>query len=188
MLRFVALLIFPISVLAQTFPVPGQTITIVNPYPPGGLGDVLSRLMAPKMAESLGVPVVVDNKPGANGGIGTAFVARSKPDGHTIAIVPMSTVTINPWLYRDLQYQPKDLTPVMNAISLPNVLVVAMDVPVHSLNDLIDLARKQPDRINYASMGNGSSGHLFAELFRVQARAPMTHVPYKGSGPALQDL
>ncbi len=188
MLRFVALLIFPISVLAQTFPVPGQTITIVNPYPPGGLGDVLSRLMAPKMAESLGVPVVVDNKPGANGGIGTAFVARSKPDGHTVAIVPMSTVTINPWLYKDLQYQPKDLTPVMNAISLPNVLVVTPSVPANNLNELMDLMRKEPGKLNYASMGNGSSGHMLAELFKAHAGAQVTHVPYKGSGPAMQDL
>ncbi len=162
---------------AQTYPNPGQ-----------GLGDIISRMLAAKMQESLGVPVLVESKPGANGGIGTAFVARSRPDGHTIAIVPMSTVTINPWLYKDLQYQPKDLAPVMNAISLPNVLVVAADVPVSNLNELIELARKQPDRLNYASMGNGSSGHLFAELFRVQAGAPMTHVPYKGSGPALQDL
>ena len=173
---------------AQTYPNPGQPITIINPYPPGGLGDIISRMLAAKMQESLGVPVLVESKPGANGGIGTAFVARSRPDGHTIAIVPMSTVTINPWLYKDLQYQPKDLAPVMNAISLPNVLVVAADVPVSNLNELIELARKQPDRLNYASMGNGSSGHLFAELFRVQAGAPMTHVPYKGSGPALQDL
>src|SRR5258706_15005952 len=190
MLRWIvlALVFIAAPAFAQPFPNPGQPITIINPYPPGGLGDIVSRMLAAKMQESLGVPVLVESKPGANGGIGTAFVARSKPDGHTIAIVPMSTVTINPWLYKDLQYQPKDLTPVMNAISLPNVLVVAMDVPVHSLNDLIDLARKQPDRINYASMGNGSSGHLFAELFRLQARAPMTHVPYKGSGPALQDL
>ncbi len=174
--------------LSQPFPAPGQPVTIVNPYPPGGLGDILSRLMAPKMAESLGVPVVVENKPGANGGIGTAFVARSKPDGHTVAIVPISTVTINPWLYKELQYQPKDLTPVMNAISLPNVLVVAPSVPVNNLNELIELMRREPGKLNYASMGNGSSGHMLAELFRTFAKAQITHVPYKGSGPALQDL
>jgi len=140
------------------------------------------------MQESLGVPVVVENKPGANGGIGTAFVARSKPDGHTVAIVPMSTVTINPWLYKDLQYQAKDLTPVMLAISLPNVLVVNPSVSANNLNELIDLMRKEPGKLNYASMGNGSSGHLLAELFKMSARAQVTHVPYKGSGPALQDL
>jgi tripartite-type tricarboxylate transporter receptor subunit TctC len=174
--------------VAQQFPVAGQPITIVNPYPPGGLGDILSRLMAPKMQESLGVPVLVENKPGANGGIGTGLVARSKPDGHTVAIVPMSTVTINPWLYKDLQYQAKDLTPVMLAISLPNVLVVNPAVPANNLKELLDLMRKEPGKLNYASMGNGSSGHLLAELFRMSAGAQVTHIPYKGSGPAMQDL
>ena len=190
MLRFAAVVLAFLAspAFSQSFPVPGQPVTIINPYPPGGLGDILSRLMAPKMAESLGVPVVVENRPGANGGIGTAFVARSKPDGHTVAIVPMSTVTINPWLYKDLQYQPQDLTPVMNAISLPNVLVVAPTVPAGNLNELIELLRREPGKLNYASMGNGSSGHMLAELFKAFAKAQVTHVPYKGSGPALQDL
>ena len=187
-LLFLSLCIAAGSAIAQQFPSGGRPITIINPYPPGGLGDIISRLMAAKMQESLGVPVLVESKPGANGGIGTAFVARSKPDGHTLAIVPMSTITINPWLYKDLQYQPKDLTPVMNAILLPNVLVVNPSVPVANLNELIDLMKKEPDKLNYASMGNGSSGHLFAELFRMSAKVQITHVPYNGSGPALQDL
>jgi tripartite-type tricarboxylate transporter receptor subunit TctC len=173
---------------AQSFPVAGQPVSIVVPYPPGGLGDILSRLVGSKMQESLGVPVVVENKPGANGGIGTAYVARSRPDGHTIAIVPMSAVTINPWLYPDLQYQPKDLTPVVLAISLPNVLLVNTSVPASTIAELIGLARREPDKLNYASEGNGSSSHLFGELFKASANAPMTHVPYKGSGPAMQDL
>jgi tripartite-type tricarboxylate transporter receptor subunit TctC len=183
-----ALLCWSAPVTAQPFPVGGQPVTIVNPYPPGGMGDVLSRLMGAKMQDSLGVPVIVENKPGANGGIGTGYVARSKPDGHTLAIVPMSTVTINPWLYRDLQYQPKDLTPVMNAISLPNVLVVHPSVPANNLRELIDLVKREPDKLNYASMGQGSSGHMLAELFRSYAHAQIAHIPYKGSGPALQDL
>ena len=173
---------------AQSFPIAGQPVSIVVPYPPGGLGDILSRMVGTKMQESLGVPVVVENKPGANGGIGTAYVARSRPDGHTIAIVPMSAVTINPWLYKDLQYQPKDLTPVVLAISLPNALLVNTSVPASTIAELISLAQREPDRLNYASEGNGSSSHLFGELFKASARAPMTHVPYKGSGPAMQDL
>jgi tripartite-type tricarboxylate transporter receptor subunit TctC len=173
---------------AQPFPVPGQPVSIVVPYPPGGLGDILSRLVGSKMQESLGVPVVVENKPGANGGIGTAYVARSRPDGHTIAIVPMSAVTINPWLYKDLQYQPKDLTPVVLAISLPNALLVNTSIPATTIAELIGLAQREPDKLNYASEGNGSSSHLFGELFKASAKAPMTHVPYKGSGPAMQDL
>jgi tripartite-type tricarboxylate transporter receptor subunit TctC len=152
------------------------------------MGDILSRLVGAKMQASLGVPVIVENKPGANGGIGTAYVAHAKPDGHTIAIVPMSAVTINPWLYKDLQYQPKDLTPVVLAISLPNALLVHPSVPASSLAELIALAQREPDKLNYASEGNGSSSHLFGELFKMSAKAPMTHVPYKGSGPAMQDL
>ena len=173
---------------AQTFPAGNQPVSVIVPYPPGGMGDILSRLVGAKMQESLGVPVVVENKPGANGGIGTAYVARAKADGHTIAIVPMSAVTINPWLYKDLQYQPKDLTPVVLAISLPNVLLVHPSVQASSLGELIGLAQREPDKLNYASEGNGSSSHLFGELFKMAARAPMTHVPYKGSGPAMQDL
>jgi tripartite-type tricarboxylate transporter receptor subunit TctC len=173
---------------AQTFPVANQPLSIIVPYPPGGMGDILSRMVGTKMQASLGVPVLVENKPGANGGIGTAYVAHARPDGHTIAIVPMSALTINPWLYRDLQYQPKDLTPVVLAISLPNVLLVHPSVPAASLAELIALAQREPDTLNYASEGNGSSSHLFGELFKAAARAPMTHVPYKGSGPAMQDL
>jgi tripartite-type tricarboxylate transporter receptor subunit TctC len=174
--------------IAQQFPVAGQPVAIVNPYPPGGLGDILCRLMATRMQESLGVPVIVENRPGANGGIGTAYVARAKPDGHTVGLVPMSTMTINPWLYKDLQYQPKDLTPVMNAMSLPNVLLVTPSVPANNLKELIELMRREPNKLNYASMGNGSSAHMLGELFKAFAQAQITHVPYKGSGPALQDL
>ena len=174
--------------LAQQFPAGSHPVNMVVPYPPGGLGDILIRLMAPKMQESLGVPVVVENKPGANGAIGTAQVARAKPDGHSIAVVPMSNMAINPWLYRDLQYHPKDMTAVMLAVTLPNVLVVHPSVPANNLNELIALVKREPNRLNYASMGQGSSGHMLAELFKSFAQGQITHVPYKGSGQAQQDL
>src|SRR5258706_9665534 len=111
MSRLVLLLLSVVAAYAnaQSFPVAGQPVSIVVPYPPGGLGDILSRLVGAKMQESLGVPVVVENKPGANGGIGTAYVTRSPPEGHTIPIVPMNAGTINPSLYPRLQYQPNDL-------------------------------------------------------------------------------
>jgi tripartite-type tricarboxylate transporter receptor subunit TctC len=173
---------------AQQFPASGRSVAIVNPFPPGGLVDIVGRLMAAKMQESLGVPVIVENRPGANGAIGMAHLARSRPDGHTLAIVPTSTIAINPWLYKDLQYQPRDLTPVMNAISLPNALVVHPSVPAANLKELIDLMRREPGKLNFASQGQGSGAHLLAELFRSFARAEITHVPYKGSGPAFQDL
>jgi tripartite-type tricarboxylate transporter receptor subunit TctC len=192
-LRSAQVLVFAVllssSALALTQPFPGgQPVTIIDPYPPGGMGDVLSRLLAAKMQGPIGVPVIVENKPGANGSIGTGYVARSKADGHTLALVAMSTVTINPWLYKDMPYQPKDLTPVMNAISLPNVLVVHPSVPANNLKELIDLMKRDPSSLNYASMGAGSSGHMLAVLFSSFAHAQIVHIPYKGSGPALQDL
>src|SRR5260221_4572484 len=175
MSRLVLLLLSVVAAYAnaQSFPVAGQPVSIVVPYPPGGLGDILSRMVGSKMQESLGVPVVVENKPGPRGGMGRAYVARSRPDGHTIAIVPMSAVTINPWLYPDLQYQPKDLTPVVLAISLPNVLLVNPSVPASTIAELIGLARREPDKLNYASEGNGSNSHPFGALVQAPATAPM---------------
>ena len=173
---------------AAQFPAGGQPVVMVVPYPPGGLGDILVRMMAPKLGESIGVAVVVENKPGANGAIGTGQVAKAKADGHTLAVVPMSTMAINPWLYKDLQYHPKDMTAVMTAISLPNVLVVHPSVPANNLHELIAIMRSRPDALNYASMGQGSSGHLLAELFKISVRGNSTHIPYKGSGQASVDL
>jgi tripartite-type tricarboxylate transporter receptor subunit TctC len=186
--RFAALLCLVALPAFAQYPAGPHPINMVVPYPPGGLGDILIRLMAPRMQDSLGVPVVVENKPGANGAIGTGQVARSKADGHSIAVVPMSNLAINPWLYKDLQYHPKDMTPVMLAVTLPNVLVVHPSVPVTTLNELIALVKREPNRLNYASMGQGSSGHMLAELFKSFAQGQITHVPYKGSGQAQQDL
>jgi tripartite-type tricarboxylate transporter receptor subunit TctC len=168
---------------------PSGPITIVNPYPPGGLGDTLPRLMTPRLTESLGVPIIVESKPGANGAIGTAGVARAKADGHTLGVAPMSTLTINPWLYKDIGYQPlKDLAPITVAIRLPAVLIVHPSVPASNLQEFIELVKSKPSSLNYASMGQGSSGHLLAELFTQHLKSQLTHVPYKGSGQAQTDL
>jgi len=169
---------------------PGNApVTIVMPYPPGGLGDYFVRLVAPKLAESLGTTVLVDNRPGANGGIGTAAVARAKPDGHTIVFVPASTVTTNQWLMKDIGYDPlKDLTPLALVLAVPNVLVVNPSVPVTTLPELLALARRKPGSVNYASVGMGSSTHLQAEMLKRAANIDIVHVAYKGAGPALQDL
>ena len=178
---------FAAPVMAQF---PGkEPITIVVPYPPGGLGDYFVRLVAPKLAESLGTTVLVDNRAGANGAIGTAAVARAKPDGHTIVFVPASTVTTNQWLMKDLGYDPlKDLTPIVLALAVPNVLVVNPGVPAQTLPELLDLARSKPGSLNYASVGMGSSTHLQAEMLKRGANIDIVHVTYKGAGPALQDL
>jgi tripartite-type tricarboxylate transporter receptor subunit TctC len=172
---------------AQQFP--SGPVTIVNPYPPGGMGDTLPRLMTNSLTQSLGVPIIVESKPGANGAIGTAGVARAKPDGQTLGVAPMSTLTINPWVYKDIGYQPlRDLAPIMVAIRLPSVLIVHPSVQATTLREFIELLKKQPGALNYASMGQGSSGHLLAELFQQQVSAQITHVPYKGSGQAQTDL
>ena len=169
---------------------PGNApVTIVMPYPPGGLGDYFVRLVAPKLAESRGTTILVDNRPGANGGIGTAAVARAKPDGHTIVFVPASTVTTNQWLMKDIGYDPlKDLTPLALVLAVPNVLVVNPSVPVTTLPELLALARRKPGSVNYASVGMGSSTHLQAEMLKRAANIDIVHVAYKGAGPALQDL
>ena len=166
-----------------------EPITIVVPYPPGGLGDYFVRLVAPKLAESLGTTVLVDNRAGANGAIGTTAVARAKPDGHTLVFVPASTVTTNQWLMKDLGYDPlKDLTPIVLALAVPNVLVVNPAVPAQTLPELLELARSKPGSLNYASVGMGSSTHLQAEMLKRAANIDIVHVTYKGAGPALQDL
>lgn len=174
--------------VAQQFPGSGP-LTIVVSYPPGGLSDYFARLVGAKLAESLGITVLVENKPGANGSIGTAFVARAKPDGHTISFLPASTVTTNQWLMKDMGFDPlKDLTPLTLALVVPNVLVVPPGSPAKSFSELMDMAKAKPGTINYASVGVGSSPHLQGEMLKRLAKVDIVHVAYKGAGPALQDL
>lgn len=187
---FLALALLPVAPLAWAQKFPGNTpITLVVPYPPGGLSDFFARVLAPKLSGSLGVSVVVDNRPGANGSIGTASVARARPDGHTLSLVPASTVTTNQWIMKDMPFDPiRDLTPLALTLIVPNVLVVHPGVPANSVGELLDLIRSKPGDINFASVGVGSSGHLQAEMLMSMAKLKIVHVAYKGSGPALQDL
>jgi tripartite-type tricarboxylate transporter receptor subunit TctC len=175
------------SALAQAFP--SQSITIVVPYPPGGTTDIIPRVMQAELSHRLGVPVVIDNRPGAGGGIGTALVARAKPDGYTLVVANNQTMAINPWVYKDLQYDPgKDFIPVMNAGTSPNALVVHPDVPAKNLRELIALAKAKPRTLTYASSGAGSTSHLCGALLASLADIKIEHVPYKGPAPAHQDL
>lgn len=169
---------------------PGSTpIILVMPYPPGGLGDYLARLVAKKLSELSGVSVVVENKAGANGAIGAAVVANAKPDGHTLLCVPASTLTTNPWLMKGVGYDPvKDFTPLARVIEFPNVLMVNPDFPAKTVQELIDIARRKPGSVNYGSVGMGSSTHLQAEMFKRAAGIDIVNITYKGSSPALQDL
>ncbi|MGE0875574.1 MAG: Bug family tripartite tricarboxylate transporter substrate binding protein [Burkholderiales bacterium] len=173
--------------IAQTFP--SKPISLVVPYAPGGTNDIIARAVAAKMSESTGQAVVVDNKPGASGSIGATHVARAAPDGYTVLTAPVSLLTINKWLYKNLPYDPeKDFVPITNAGSVPNMLIVHPSVPAANVAELISYAKSNPGKVNFASMGTGTTGHLSGELFKLMTGVNIIHVPYKGSAPALKDL
>jgi len=170
----------------QAFPT--GPMRIVVPFNAGGSTDIMTRTVARRLNERVRQPVVVENRPGANGTIGTAYVAKSAPDGHTMLLVQASFVS-NPSLYRNLPYNPaRDLAAVTNLASGPLVLVVHPSLPVTSARQLIALARAHPGEINFGSPGTGSISHLACELFNMMAGIKMTHIPYKGTGGALADM
>lgn len=176
-----------VSVQAQDYPV--KPIHIVVPLPPGGSNDVLARILGQKMAEAFGQPVIVDNKPGAAGNIATDFMAKSAPDGYTIAIAPNQTVAVNPVLYAKLPFDViRDLEGISMLGRVPMVLVVSPKVSANSVAELIALARVSPDRLSYASAGSGSPQHMAAEVFKSMTGTRLTQVPYRGSAPALVDV
>jgi tripartite-type tricarboxylate transporter receptor subunit TctC len=161
----------------------------VVPFAPGGSTDIVARTVGQEMSKSLGQTVVVENRPGAAGGVGAAYVARAKPDGYTLFGGTISTHAINPSLYKNLSYDPvKDFAPVSLIAYVPNVLMVDAKLPIHTVQELIDYAKKQPGKLSFASSGSGTSTHLAGELFADTIKVPMTHVPYKGSPQALQDV
>ena len=171
---------------AQAFP--NKPIKIVVPYPPGGPTDIPARLVGQKLAELLGQPVLIDNKPGAGGNIGADAVAKSPADGYTLLVVTTGHA-INPALYPKLAYDlTKDLVPVSQFTSSPMVVTVNPSLGLNSIRDLIALAKAKPGTLNFASAGNGASTHLAPELFSMMAEVKMNHIPYKGSAPALTDV
>ena len=168
---------------------PARTIRIVVPFPPGGVTDRLARMVAQKMQEHWGQPVVAENRPGASGMIAAEAVAKSAPDGYTLMMGHIGTHAINVSLFSKLPYDPvKDFAPVSLLVSVPNVLLVHPSVPANSVQELVALAKARPGTLNFASPGSGTSGHMSAELFKSLAGIDIVHVPYKGPGPALQDL
>jgi len=174
------------SASAQSFP--SKPIRVVVSYPPGGAADLMARLVAPKMQEALGQPVVVENKPGASGQIAANEVARAAPDGHTL-LFDASSYAVNPSLFASLPYDPaKAFTPVSVLVLFPDVLVVTPSFPPRSVKEVVDAAKAAPGTIAFASSGNGSAQHLSGELFRQKTGIVITHVPYKGGGPALNDV
>jgi tripartite-type tricarboxylate transporter receptor subunit TctC len=168
---------------------PPRPVRLVVPFPAGGATDVVARVLAERMQEALGQPVVVENRTGAGGNIGVENVVRSAPDGTTLLMGTTGTLTVNPHLYSTLGFDPlRDLAPVSMAFTTDHVLIVNPSVPARTAQEFLALARAQPGRFSYGSAGSGSSTHTVAELFRLAARVEITHVPYRGSAPALNDL
>jgi len=168
---------------------PSRPIRIVVAYTPAGTTDILARAIGQKMTESWGQPVIVDNRPGANGNIGTELAARATPDGYTILMATAATHSINNTLYPGLAWDAvRDFAPIGLVALVPNILVVNNALPVRSVKELIAYARANPDKLTHGSPGNGSTSHLSMELFKSLTGTRMIHVPYKGSAPVLADL
>jgi tripartite-type tricarboxylate transporter receptor subunit TctC len=174
------------AALAQAFP--AKPVRLIVPYPPGGGTDIIGRSLAQFMSESMGQPVIVDNRPGANGAVGTDLVAKSPPDGYTMGLAGSSTHVLNPLLYK-LSYDPvKDFAPLGVVATTNFVILVNPQSPHTTLRDLLAWLKANPGKASYASFGNASAGHLAAEVFRSMAGVDMVHVPYKGSAPGQADL
>lgn len=166
-----------------------KPITIVVPYAPGGTTDLLGRMLAQQMSPLLGRTMIVENKPGAGSGVGAAQVARAHADGNTLLVATSTTLAINPWLYKQLAYDPaKDFAPIGMIGAVPLLVVVNPSLPVKSIAELVALAKSRPGGLVYGSAGNGSPHHLGAEMFKAATGANLKHVPYRGSGPAITDL
>ncbi len=168
---------------------PERPITLVVPFPPGGSTTIVARIIADKMSETLGQSIVIDNRGGAGGTVATRAVARSSPDGYTIVLGYTGTLAIGPSLYPNVGYDPtKDFAPIGRIGTAPNTLVVHPSFPVHSVAELIAYAKANPGKINYGSAGIGTVSHVCGEYFAAIAGIKLTHIPYKGTGPAVTDL
>lgn len=168
---------------------PDRAITIVVPSAPGGTTDFTARLIAEPLSRAMGQPVVVDNRAGAAGNIGNQWVAKAKPDGYTLLLAYSGYQVGNPHLFKKAGWDPiKDFTPVAMLTRAPQVVAARPTLPANNLRELVAYAKANPDKLNYASSGNGSIQHIAGELFKQMTGAPITHVPYKGAGPAVQDL
>ena len=168
---------------------PSKPITLVVPFTPGGSVDNSGRLMADRLSRELGVPVVVENKGGAGGTMGSVYVAKARPDGYTLIVTSQSTHVVNPAVNPNLPYDAvQDFAPITLIDRLANVLLVNADLPVRSFAELVKYAQANPGKLNYASAGTGSVSHLSMELLKTQAKLPMTHIPYRGAGVAVTDL
>ena len=179
--------VWPLCARAQDYPT--RAVTIIVPFTPAGTTDILGRLSAQALEQRLGKPFVVENRPGAGQQIGVNAAAKAAPDGYTLLVATSSAMAINPTLYTKITYDPvKDFTPIVMLAHLPFILLVNPSLPVQSVADLIKYAKELPGQLSFGSGGVGASHHLYGELFKTLAGVQMTHVPYKGTAPALNDL
>ena len=175
--------------VAQAQPYPSRTITLVVPVPPGGFLDFMARVISPPMSKTFGQPVVIDNKPGASGNIASTIVAKAKPDGHTLLVGYSMFHTGNPTMFANLDWDPiRDFAPVAMLSTSPHIVAVHPTLPVTSLRELVEYARANPGKVNYATPGNGSVAHVGVELFKQMTKIDLTHIPYKGSSIMMQDV
>ncbi len=176
----------PATVAAQDWPT--KPVRIIVPFPPGGTTDIVGREVGHRLSTAFGQPFVVENRAGASGNIGMELAVRSPADGYTLVVGAPQTLTINPYLFK-LPFNPRtDLAPIVIVASVPNILVVNPSLPVQSVQQLIDLAKKEPGKLAYGSSSVGGTPHLSAEMFKMMAGVDILHVPYKGSAPAIADL
>ena len=184
---FAIILAFPLAAFGQAYPT--KPIRLICPFPPGGAVDIASRATGNALTKILGQVVAVENKPGAGGNLGGVEAARAAPDGYTLFMSTSGIQAINPALYAKMPFDPnKDLISVAPLVSLNNVLVVNPSLPAHSVKDVIELARKEPGKLTYASSGNGTSIHMSGAMFTYLTKTDILHIPYKGSAPAVTDL
>jgi len=181
-----SVLLLPASAVAGDFP--DKPIRLIVPFPAGGPNDIIARVIGQRMSELIKQPVVIENRGGQAGVLGTDAVAKAKPDGYTIAISSAGALTISPNMERIAYDTLKDLQPITLVAEVPEMLVVATSVPAHDMNELIALAKAQPGKLNFASTGPGSMPHLAGELLKLTARIDIVHVPYRGAAPAVNDL
>jgi tripartite-type tricarboxylate transporter receptor subunit TctC len=181
-----SLLLLPTSAVAQNFP--DHPVRLIVPFPAGGPNDIIARVIGQRMAELLKQPVLIDNRGGQGGVLGTDVLAKAKPDGYTIAISSAGALAISPSMEK-VAYDPmKDLQAITLVATIPEMLVVATNVPANNMNELVALARAQPGKLNFASSGPGSLPHLAGELLKLTAKIDIVHVPYRGAAPAVNDM
>lgn len=183
-----ALIAALLPVLAEAQSYPSKPIRWIAPFPPGGPVDLLARTVGQKLSEAWSQPVIVENRAGAAGNLGIEQAAKAPPDGYTLVIVPTGNIVVNPTLFPNLPYKQSDLAPVTLLATVENVLVVHPSVPATSMSELVSHARANPGKLTFASPGAGAQAHLAGELIKLNAGIDMVHVPYKGTGPALNDL